>query len=306
MSLTRRQFLLGMGATALTRQLHPVLAAEAEFKLGYHAITWGAQLEQALSDIAETGYRGIQIGQPDYAKYAQRASEFKTLLAAKQLTLVALSTNDLTIKPETEKQEIADCVAKAKWLKEAGGLYLQATDAVRGEAYRPMLDDYKKLGRRLTEIGKRTFGEYGIKLGYHNQMNSLGERREEVDRILDATDAKAVWVVPDIAHLNVAQSDELKFIRDYITRIVFPHFKDVRISQPWSKTLDGSTLRPKYNFVELGQGQVNVQGVFQLLKDFRYQGWIVIELDSAPAGRTPKESAAISRRFLAEKLKLKV
>ena len=306
MSFTRRQFLLSASATALTSRLHSALIAEAEFKLGYHAITWGEQLEHAMSDISELSYRGIQIGQPNYAKYAQRSSEFKTLLAAKHLTLVSLSAGEVTIKPETEKQEIADCVTMAKWIKEVGGLYLQVSDAVRGSNFRPMLDDYRKLGRRLTELGKRAFGEYGIKLGYHNQMNSLGERREEVDRILDATDAKAVWVVPDIAHINVAQGDELKFIRDYITRIVFPHFKDVRISQPWSKTLDGSTLRPKYNFVELGQGQINVQGVFQLLKDFRYQGWIVIELDSAPAGRTPKESAAISRRFVEEKLKLKV
>lgn len=306
MNFTRRQFLLTTGATALITRLNPTLASEAEFKCGYHTSTWGTQLEQALNDIAEAGYRGIQIGQPDYAKYAQRASEFKTLLAAKQLTLVALSTNDLTFRPETEKQEVADCLAMAKWLKEAGGLYLQAADAVRRETYKPLPDDYKKLGRRLTEIGKRTLGEYGIKLGYHNQMNSLGERRDEVDRILDATDAKVVWVVPDIAHLNVAQGDELKFTRDYITRILFAHFKDVRISQPWSKTLDGSTLRPKYDFVELGQGKVNVQGVFQLLKDFRYQGWIVIELDRAPAGRTPKESAVISKRFVEEKLKLKV
>jgi inosose dehydratase len=306
MSFTRRQFLLGASTTVLTGQLYSTLAAEAEFKLGYHAITWREQLEQAMNEISELGYRGIQIHQPDYAKYAQSAGEFKTLLAAKHLTLVSLSTRDITIKPETEKQEIADCVTMARWMKEVGGLYLQVSDAVRGSGYRPMPDDYRKLGRRLTELGKRTFGEYGIKLGYHNQMNSLGERREEVDRILDATDAKAVWVLPDIAHLHVAQGDEVKFTRDYITRIVYPHFKDVRISQPWSKTLDGSTLRPKYDFVELGQGKVNVQGVFQLLKDFRYQGWIVIELDSAPAGRTPKESAAISKRFVEERLKLKV
>ncbi len=306
MTSSRRQFLQKASTAMLAAPFTSAQTSPAEIQVGYHAITWGDKLEQAIDEIAELSYRGLQIRQPDFAKYAGRASAFKELLAAKRLTLVSISTGGVTIKPETEKQEIADHLAMAKWMKEIGGLYLQATDNVRSGNYKPVPDDYKKLGRRLTEIGKRSFGEHGIKLGYHNQMNTLGERRDEVDRILDATDPKAVWVVPDIAHIRTAQGDELKFVRDYITRIVYPHFKDVRISQPASKTLDGSTISAKYTFVELGQGQVNVPGAFQLLKDFRYQGWIVIELDQSPAGRSPKESAAISKRFVEEKLKLKV
>ena len=306
MTSSRRQFLQNAGVAVLAAPLTPAKSTQAEIQVGYHALTWGERVEQAIAEIAELGYRGAQLRQADYAEYAQRASEFKALLSAKHLTLVSISAESVTIKPATEKQEIADHLALAKWTKEVGGLYLQATDNVRSGNYRPVPDDYKKLGRRLTEIGKRSFGEYGIKLGYHNQMNTLGELRADIDRILDATDPKAVWVVPDIAHIHVAQGDVLKFVRDYITRIVYPHFKDVRVSQAASKTLDGSTIGAKYSFVELGQGQVNVPGAFQLLKDFRYQGWIVIELDQAPAGRTPKESAAISKRFVEEKLKLKV
>ena len=67
--------------------------------------------------------------------------------------------------------------------------------------------------------------------------------------------------------------------------------------------LDGRPLRPKYDFVELGQGAVNIPGVLQILKDFRYQGWIIIELDRATGGRTPKESAVISKKFVEERLK---
>jgi inosose dehydratase len=166
-------------------------------------------------------------------------------------------------------------------------------------------EDYKKLGRRLTEIGKRTFGEYGVKLGYQNSMNSMGERQLEFDRIMNATDSKYVWAAADIAHMQTAGGDPVKFTRDYITRLLYPHFKDVLI-QKTPPGLDGRPLRPKYDFVELGQGMVNIPGVTQILKDFRYQGWIIIELDRAPGGRTPKESAVISKRFVEEKLKLKI
>jgi inosose dehydratase len=305
MSPSRREFLLTASAGLIAAPF-TTFAADYDFKIGYHAITWGDQTEQAIDEISALGYRGIQIRRPDYEKYADRPAAFKELLAAKKLALVSISTGSLTLKPESEKQELEDRVKMAKWMKEVGGPYLQTTDAVRRGNYRFNPEDCRRLGKRLTEIGKRTFGEHGVKLSYHNHMNNLGERREEVDRILEATDAKAVWVLPDIAHMHTAEGDPVRFVRDYFNRISYPHFKDVVIHQPWSKTLDGSTTRPKYDFVELGQGKVNIPGVLQIMKDYRYQGWIIIELDRAPQGRTPQESAMISKRYVEEKLKLKV
>jgi inosose dehydratase len=310
MSPSRRQFLLCAGATALAAQfdanpISSVFGAEYEFKVGYHAVTWGDKTEQAVDEISELGYRGVAIRRADYEKYADRAAEFKDLIATKKLTLVSISTGEITINPGAEKQEIADRVAMAKWMKEVGGLYLEAADGSRAKEGVNDHEDYKKLGRRLTEIGKRTFGEYGVKLGYQNRMNSIGERQSEFDRILNATDPKYVWAALDIAHMQIAGGDPVKFTRDYINRLLYPHFKDVLI-QKTPPGLDGRPLRPKYDFVELGQGVVNITGALQIMKDFRYQGWIIIELDSARGGRTPKESAVINKRYVEEKLKLKI
>jgi inosose dehydratase len=226
-------------------------------------------------------------------------------MAAKKLTLVSISTGGVTVRPDTEKQEIADRVAMAKWVKEVGGLYLQATDGARAKTGVNDPDDYRKLGKRLSEIGKRTYNEYGVKLGYHNHMNTLGERREDVDRILEVADSKHVWALVDIAHMQAAGGDPVRFMRDYVNRLVYAHFKDV-VTQKIPPGLDGKGGRTKYDFVELGQGVVNIPGALQIMKDYRYKGWIVIELDRAPAGRMPKESAAISKRYVEEKLKLKV
>src|SRR5262245_3028681 len=179
---SRRKFMLGAGAAALATQfdatpISSAFAADYEFKVGYHTGAWGDKTEQAIDEISELGYRGVEIRRSDYEKYANRAAEFKGLMAAKKLTLVSIATGDVTINPGAEKQETADRVAMAKWMKEAGGLYLQATDSARAKEGVNDHEDYKKLGRRLTEIGKRTFGEYGVKLGYHNSMNSMGARR---------------------------------------------------------------------------------------------------------------------------------
>jgi inosose dehydratase len=310
MNPSRRQFLLRAGATALVTQfdvnpISSVLAADYELKIGYHTVTWGDRTEQAIDEISELGFGGVAIRRPDYEKYANRAAEFKALMAAKKLTLVSISTGDVTINPGAEKQEAADRVAMAKWMKEVGGLYLEISDGLRAKDGVNDLDDYKKMGRRLTEIGKRTFGEYGVKLGYQNRMNSMGERQLEFERIMNAADQKYVWAAIDVAHMLTAGGDPVKLTRDYINRMLYPHFTDVLI-QKVPPGLDGRPLRPKYDFVELGQGVVNIPGALQILKDFRYQGWIIIDLDSARGGRTPKESAVISKRYVEEKLRLKI
>ncbi len=311
MSTSRRHFLLGVGATALATQygahlFSSAFAPDSQFNIGYHSMTWGDNTEQAIDEISELGFRGIQIRRPDYEKYAGRASEFKNLMSAKKLTVVSISTGDVTIRSDTQKKEIDDRIAMAKWMKEIGGLYLQATDGARAKEGANDPDDYKKLGRHLTEIGKRCFNEYGIKLGYHNQMNALGEHRDEVDRIMEESDPKYVWALVDIAQMEAAGGDPVKFIRHYINRLVYPHFKDVIIHRSDPAGLDGKRARPKYDFVELGQGKVNIPGVLEIMKSFRYTGWIIIELDRAPAGRTPKDSATISKKYIEEKLKLKV
>ena len=307
MTISRRNFMAGSGIALtgswLTRH---AMAAENEINVGYHAITWGDNVDQAINEISELGFRGIQIRRADYEKYAGRVSEFKEILAARKLTVVSISTGNVTIKPETEKQELEDRLKMAKWMKDIGGLYLQATDGVRAKVGVNDLDDFKKLGRRLTEIGKRTFGEHGIKLGFHNHMNNLGERREEFDRIMEATDPKHLWALLDIAHMQAAGGDPVKLTRDYINRLIYPHFKDVVIHPSGAAGLDGKPPRPKYDFVELGQGRVNIPAVLQIMKDYRFKGWIIIELDKSPTGRTPKESAAISKKYVEEKLKLKV
>lgn len=307
MTISRRNFLAGSGSVLTSSWLtRHALAADNEINVGYHAITWGNNVDQAINEISELGFRGIQIRRADYEKYAGRVSEFKEILAARKLTVVSISTGNVTIKPETEKQELEDRLKMAKWMKDIGGLYLQATDGVRAKVGVNDLDDFKKLGRRLTEIGKRTFGEHGIKLGFHNHMNNLGERREEFDRIMEATDPKHVWALLDIAHMQAAGGDPVKLTRDYINRLIYPHFKDVVIHPSGPAGLDGKPPRPKYDFVELGQGRVNIPAVLQIMKDYRFKGWIIIELDNSPTGRTPKESAAISKKYVEEKLKLKV
>ena len=148
----------------------------------------------------------------------------------------------------------------------------------------------------LTEIGKRT-ADLGIPLSYHNHMNSIGERPEEVKWVLEATDPKYARLELDIAHYQQGGGDPVKAIHEYKDRHLFLHIKDVEPQQP----VPGATgeQAQNYRFVELGRGKVDLPGVFKALADIRFSGWVVVELDRVPDdARTPKESAEICKKYL--------
>ena len=65
--------------------------------------------------------------------------------------------------------------------------------------------------------------------------------------------------------------------------------------------------RASYRFVELGQGKVDLPAVFAALRRINFDGWAVVELDRVPDdARTPKESGEISKRYIQERLRMKI
>ena len=318
---SRRQFIVGVGAVAAASALpihalgkllelplyppadlsyfdRPVTPAPAAIQFGYASITWGGNDLQAIKDISELGFRGIQLRSNILKDYGERPQALRELLDQHKLELVALSSGGVGIAPGTEADEIAKHVRNAQFVRDAGGRYLQVTDSARTKGRKPMASDFNQLVQVLTEISKRSI-DLGVPLGYHNHMNSLGEAPDEVDRIMDAVDRRYVKLELDIAHYKQGGGDPARAIRQYHDRLLFLHIKDVESPVP------GATgdLSRSYRFVELGRGNVNLPAVFQALKEIKFRGWAVIELDSVPdKSRTPKESALISKKYLQEKL----
>src|SRR5712692_2439719 len=287
----RREFLVGMGAAAaatagssfpaetvwsaeplyppmdLSYFDTPITPAPAEIRIGYASITWGGNDRQATEDIAALGFHGIQL-RANVLKEFGSPAELRDLLEKHQLKMIALSSGAVRIDPALEAEEIAKHTANAKFVHDVGGLYLQVTDE-RPKDRAITAADYKRLGWLISEIGKRA-ADLGVSLGYHNHMGSLGERPEEVDQILQAADPRYAKLELDVAHYFQGGGDPAKAIEKYSDRLLFLHIKDV---EPLSDNADAK--RP-YRFVEL---------------------------DVVPdKTRTPKESGAISKKYLEEKL----
>ena len=298
--MKRREFLSTVGAAtaASLTPLHALIQSKGPFAIqfGYHAITWGGKDLQAIEEIAAGGFKGIQLRSNLIKEYGDKPAAIKDLLAKHKLTFVAFSSGNVLIDPAREKETIDMHTKHATFVKNAGGMFLQVTDERPKD--RPITkDDWTRMGKLLTEIGKRC-NDLGVKLGYHNHMGNLGEKPEEVDAVLAASDPKAVTFELDIAHYTQGGGDPVAAVKKYADRLGFLHFKDV-VATPTDK-------RP-YKFVELGQGKVNVTGVVDALKSVGFRGWGIIELDAVPdPAKTPAQCLQINKTYIENTLKLKV
>lgn len=277
-------------------------AGQQRYQFGYAAITWGGNDRQAIEDIADVGFRGIQLRTAAVEAFGDRPAELEALLARHGLTFVALSSGNLGIDPARGDEEMAMHVRHARFLRDCGGRYLQVIDARPGRAITAA--DYTAMGRRLTELGKRT-ADLGIPVGYHHHMGSLGEAPDEIDRILDATDPAVVKLELDVAHYLQGGGDPAAAIHKYASRLLFLHVKDVRARTPDTSAKPGTPAARGYQFVELGQGRVDLDRVFKALADVAFAGWLVVELDAVPVpARTPRQSAEANRDYITKTLGL--
>ena len=303
--LSRRYFMASLGAaaiasTASVESLASLLKSASGIRFGYASITWEGNDAQAIKDISELGFPGIQLRSNILKEYGEKPAALKELLAQYKLEMVALSSGGVGIAPNTEADEIAKHVSNAKFVSNVGGKYLQVTDSALPKDRKPEAADYKTLGHLLTQIGKRT-QDMGIPLGYHNHMHSLGEAPKEIDWIMDAADPRYVKLELDIAHYQQGGGDPAKAIQQYRDRLLFLHIKDVETITP------AAGQSRNYRFVELGRGRVDLPAVFGALKKIKFNGWAVIELDGVPdKARTPKESGQISKTYVEQKLGLNV
>jgi inosose dehydratase len=286
--VTRRNLLKGMIVAPLAAMAQRAEAAAA-IQYGYAGITWGNDYRKAIDEIAAVGYRGVQLRSSDglLDEFRAKPAALKELLAQKQLAFPVFSSGNLSIEPAREKEMIDLHTGHARFVRDAGGIFLQVIDERPKRTV--VAADYKRAGQLLTELGKRV-QDIGVTLAYHPHMNSTGEKPQELAAVLEAADRRYVRVLFDTAHYQQGGGDPAPAIRQYRDWIAVLHLKDVRAAADQSSG---------YQFVELGRGRVDLKAVFAALNDINFKGWGVVELDRVPdPGRTPKECAEANRKYL--------
>lgn len=285
---TRREFLAITLATTLP--ISSLFAANKSYSLGYSSITWSGQDELAIKEISSLGFKGIQLRANTFAKYGENPAALKALIDQAGLQLCMFSSGNVEIDPAKVEASIAQHVKHANFVKALGGTSIQLTNSLRKKGVKPEEKDLIRLAEVMNEIGAKT-KEIGIQATYHNHMDQFGETPEEVELLVNYMDPSKIRLLLDVAHYFQGGGNPAEAVFKYRKVLHSLHVKDVRQTEP------------RYRFVELGQGKVNLEEVFANLDKIKFKGFAIVELDAVPdAGKTPLSCAETSKEFLKGKI----
>ncbi|HXH07705.1 MAG TPA: sugar phosphate isomerase/epimerase, partial [Vicinamibacterales bacterium] len=258
------------------------------FRIGYQIYSWGRYFPAAWWRGAEAvgalGYPGVEGEYTIAELYEGREEEFAERMARCGVRLAALySTTDLERAAEREENLRKNLQAAAFCRRQgAAMIVIGGTSATERT---PAL--YAAWAREANTLGQRTLEEHGVRIGLHPHVGSLIETREEIARVMDATDPRWVFLAPDTGHLLAGGSDPVEIFRTYRERIVHAHLKD------YAPAPGGG----RGSFLPLGRGAIDFAALLAVARDAGLDGWLNVELDSG-RGMSPEAVARAAREYL--------
>lgn len=269
-----------------------------KFRMGYHCITWGwDEYRKCMESISALGFKGFETlgGAADWEK--PKRDDLVKALRDNGLELACLYGSAGMIDKKTHEEDFERNVRWAEFAAENGAEAYIVGGGARREGG-PTDDDMKNAAEILDRIGQK-LSDMGIKACVHPHLNTFCEGPEEVDRVMELTDPGFVWLAPDTAHLYAGGADVHGVFDRHFDRIAYIHAKDtVHVHPKIGKDVGSMTIMEV--FTELGNGNVDFEEIFGVLRDRGYSGWITGELDMTRG--TPEESARISRDYLRDSL----
>lgn len=306
MELTRRQFLWTSAAVAGA-------AAKPHYRVGITTNTrggWEKDVFLSFRETREIGYRYVESFFHYFVDYANRPRDLKKIIDEIDVRFVTISNSgpmEMRFEdPAKQEKLIEDHLRLARFIREFGCAHLKINLGPR----RPegtTSEDLKNIVNTLSKLGRRMRQEENIQLAIHAHMWSQFENRQEIDFVLGNTDPQDVKFVLDTGHITMAGIDPVELTKTLGRRIAEFHMKDTKpVNRGGAKTrLDRPDVMKEPPFFALGSGGVDFPAIKAHLDQIGWNGWLTVELDSSPF-RPPKETAAISKKYLEDKLGLQV
>lgn len=273
----------------------------AQGRIGHTGITWPFTPEgarQAITDLAALGYRSVELFGFVLDAYPGGLAAVRAELERAGLQLAGAYCSAPLIDLATREADLASMTRWARAVRELrGGVVVVGASPRRKTAY--TADEYRHLCRTLEEIGRRC-QEEGVIACFHPHTGTPVETEEEIDRVMSEVDPRLVFFAPDTGQIAKGGGDPVEVVTAYREQVRHVHLKDYvgGVSR-----LDAAGTGPDrtgyLDYVPLGQGVVDLEGIVRVLEGQGYEGWWMVELDGTPSAPVPpREAAAASRREL--------
>jgi sugar phosphate isomerase/epimerase len=163
---------------------------------------------------------------------------------------------------------------------------------------------YEKILELWTPIFD-VFDEYGVKFALEVHPTEIAFDYYTTEKLLQTFNhRKTLGINYDPSHLVWQGVNELVFLRDFSEKVFHVHMKDVKITKNDKASLLGSHIefgdsRRGWNFVSLGHGDVDFDGIIRELNIMKYSGPLSVEWEDSGMERLfgAKESYQFTSRM---------
>ncbi len=287
-------------------------------KLGVAPIAWSnddmpelggdTSLEQCLDEASQAGYIGIESG----GKFPKKSSELLPKLSQFNLQLCS-GWYGANLRKNTVEEEKKLIQEQLKLFKECNSpciVFAEVSGSIQGDpnrklSTRPQMekDEWDGFCNKISEMG-RYLEDQGMPLAYHHHMGTIIETQRDTERLLDNTH-DSVKLTLDTGHMLFAKGDSKSILENYNERLFHVHCKDIRKDVLEKSLKENLSFRAAFlegAFTVPGDGCIDYDPLFEVLKKNNYSGWLVVEAEQDPAKANPFEYAKIGYKYLTETL----
>jgi inosose dehydratase len=260
----------------------------SKYRIGHSGITWGftlADAEPAVRDVAELGYRAFETFGHVLEQYPGGPDGFRALLDRYGIPLAAAYCPTRFVDPSDADEDVEQVT---KWARVAQSLGASTIVLQAGQRQAEPYTGFAGMAEAFNEIGRRA-RDLGLTTAIHPHTGTLIETGAEIDAILDAVDPALVGFAPDTGQIAKGGADPVAKLRQHKDLIYHVHLKDYA----------GGRETAHAGYAPVGSGVMDMAGIFEVLEEAGFEGWVNVELDGRPAPPlVPRDAAAMSLGYL--------
>jgi inosose dehydratase len=252
---------------------------------------WGYQMpaDRVLREAASLGLSAVEAGPEELLP--RDPAEVSEMLAGYGLSLVGGFVPAVLHKPRVRDEQLALVERRAKFFAAAGADVVVLAAATGSEDYGEVFEAGETAWRTLfdsLEAVEEICASHGVAVSLHQHYGTVIERDDQLLRFLEGSE---MGLCLDTGHLAIGGSDPVEVAKLAGSRVNHVHLKDVDrelAARLASRELDFKEAAQKRAFRPLGEGDVDVGRLLDVLEGAGYSGWYVLEQDAVVESE-PKE-----------------
>jgi inosose dehydratase len=194
-------------------------------------------------------------------------------------------------EPDIRGEQLAFVERRAEFFAAAGADVVVLAASTGSEDYGRVFEageaEWRTLFGSLEEV-EEICARHGVAVSLHHHYGTVIERDEQLRRFLEGSE---MGLCLDTGHLALGGGDPVEIAKQAGGRINHVHLKDVDYdlaARLASRELDFREAAKRGAFRPLGEGDVDVGRLLDVLEGEGYSGWYVLEQDTVVEDR-PKD-----------------